>query len=473
MPIEAVQQFPRGFLWGTATAAHQVEGDNVNDWSRWEQGKGHVYADLPSGRACEWWAGRYEEDFDRAAAMHNNAHRLSVEWSRIEPERDRWDDAALDRYREMLKALRARSIEPMITLHHFTNPLWIADEGEWSVESVIARFERYVRHTVEALQDLCTLWCTINEPMVYATQGYSFGAWPPGSQSRRGVTQVTINLLKAHAAAYHAIKSIQPEAQVGYSTHQLGIEPAAPALINRYAARLVESYFNRAFVLALRDGVVRMAGSKPIPLPQVKGTLDWIGVQYYQQFRVGFDLRSPSSFFLRQSKPTNLPVGPGSWGGIYPEALFNHIKWFDKVLHKPIYITECGVPDPDDTLRPGYLIKSVRAAWRAVNFNFPVRGFFFWTLLDNFEWDKGYDPRFNFGLYKTDFETQERTPRPSARLYSAICAQNGLSAETVRQFAPDLLDELFPGTQAADNVKLRPPQMIATPALSDKRSSST
>ncbi len=463
MPIQALQQFPRGFLWGTATAAHQVEGENVNDWSRWEQTPGHIYANRPSGHACEWWADRYIEDFDRAAELHNNALRLSIEWSRIAPTPDRWDDAALSRYRDTLSALQARGLAPMVTLHHFTNPLWIADQGGWTSDSVVGHFERFVRHVVTALGDLCTLWCTLNEPMVYLTQGYTFGKWPPGSRSRRDLIAATVNMVKAHAAAYHAIKEIQPASQVGCAMHMIAFEAAAPALINAAAVRLVDGAFNRAFVLALRDGVLRVPGSRSVMVPQAKGTLDWVGVQYYQQFRVGFDLRAPSAFFLRETKPTDRPVGPGTWGGLHPEALFTHIKWLNRALNKPIYITECGVPDPEDTIRPGYLIQSVRAAWRAANFNFNVRGFFFWSLLDNFEWSEGYDPRFSFGLYKTNFETQERTPRRSASLYAEICAANGLSAEMVARYAPELLDALFPDSAGADRVALKVPPLMGTP----------
>jgi beta-glucosidase len=470
MPTKAIHSFPSGFLWGTASAAHQNEGDNDNDWSRWERQPGHVWNDLPSGTACEWWAGRYEEDFDRAAAMHNNSLRFSVEWSRIEPRPGQFDEAAIDRYREMLRALRERGLTPMVTLHHFTNPLWFADQGEWRHPDAPALFARYVEYTVARLKGYCSLWCTINEPMVYATQGYSFGSWPPGTQSRAGVTQVAIQLVKAHARAYHAIKALQPESQVGYATHHLGLEPAAPRWLNRQAARLVDHFFNQMFLLALRDGVLS-PGGRAIPIPEAKGTLDWIGLQYYQVFKVGFTPFSPASFFLRQSIPTEGLIGPPPWGGVRPEAIFDHLKWLDKTLnHLPIYITECGVPDPDDKLRPEYLIKTVRAVWKAVNFNFPIKGLFFWTLVDNFEWDKGYNPAFNFGLYHLDRATQIRTPRKSAELFAAISKHNGLSSEMVEKYAPHLLETYFPGEQGADHVTLSapPPYVLSDSKRSTK-----
>jgi beta-glucosidase len=453
--IQAKFQFPRGFLWGCATAAHQVEGQNANDWWRWEQTPGHIFQDQKSGKACDWWSGRYLEDFDRAAEMHNNAQRFSVEWSRIEPEPGKWDEWALEKYRAMLKALHDRGMTPMVTLHHFTNPLWIADHGGWLWDETPKYFERFVRKVVTALGDLCSLWCTINEPMVYAVQGYALGYFPPGMKDRNATTHVAVNMLYGHAAAYYAIKEIQPHAQVGYAAHLVTFRAPAPQFLNNFAKRMLDNFFNGMFVYAIRDGVARAPGMRAVQMPKIKGTLDWIGLQYYQLYDACIDLRQPLSFFMVQRKPTDMVCGPVGWGGLVPTAIFDHIKWLWKTLEKPIYITEAGVPDPNDTIRPGYLIEMIHSAWRAVNFNYPVRGFFHWSLQDNFEWAEGFDPRFSFGLYKTNFETQERTARPSAHMYAEICAQNGLTAETVERYAPQLLPKLFPGESGKTDVKLK------------------
>lgn len=456
MPIKALHQFPRGFLWGCATAAHQVEGQNVNNWWRWENTPGHIFENQKSGRACEWWSGRYVEDFERAAYMSNNSQRISIEWSRIQPEPDAWDDWSVQRYRDMLKALLDRGMKPLVTLHHFTNPLWIDDQKGWLWDETPVYFERFVRRIVDELKDLCSFWCTINEPMVYVTQGYTFGKFPPGMQSSTASNRAVINMLRGHAAAYHAIKELQPDSQVGYSTHHLGIRASKPAAFHWLAARMVEGFFNRTFVLALRDGIVSLPGMRKFSMAQIAGTLDWIGLQYYQEYNVGFSPTSPASLFIKQAKPSDMPVGPAGWGGLNPDALFTYIEWLWQTLKVPIYVTESGVPDPDDTIRPGYLIRTVRSMWKAVNFNFPVKGFYFWSLLDNFEWAEGYDPRFNFGLYRTNFQTQERIARKSAELYREICSQNGISADLVRRYAPDLEAEIFPGEPGQNNVKLKP-----------------
>src|SRR5687768_6949253 len=177
---QATYHFPRGFLWGTATAAHQVEGNNTNNqWWKWEQ-DGHTNG--TSGLACDWWGGRWREDFDRAAEGQQNAHRLSIEWSRIQPTPDHWDENALDRYRDMVRGLAERGMTPIVTLHHFSDPLWLAEKGGWERGAVSGHFEKYVRKVVEALKEYVTLWCTINEPNVLFAFGWVYGAFPPGKR---------------------------------------------------------------------------------------------------------------------------------------------------------------------------------------------------------------------------------------------------------------------------------------------------
>src|SRR5262245_61823681 len=171
--------FPKGFLWGVATSAHQVEGGNTNNsWYAWER-SGHIHTGESAGLACDWWE-HAERDFDLAQGMGLNALRLSLEWSRIEPQPGVWDKAALARYRQMLLGLRTRGLEPLVTLHHFTNPLWLEERGAFLAPDAAERFVRYATHAVEELGDLCDFWCTINEPNVYALIGYVVGYFPPG-----------------------------------------------------------------------------------------------------------------------------------------------------------------------------------------------------------------------------------------------------------------------------------------------------
>ena len=207
--VQAAYHFPRGFLWGTATAAHQVEGNNTNNqWWMWEQA-GHTKG--TSGLAADWWGGRWKEDLDRAAEGGQNAHRFSVEWSRIQPTPDTWDEDALERYRNLLRGMRDRGITPMVTLHHFSDRSWFYEMDAWENEQAPALFEKFVRKTVQALKEYCTLWCTINEPNVYALLGYVTGDFPTRHRGTNVAMQVMANMLRGHAAAYRAIHEIQPE----------------------------------------------------------------------------------------------------------------------------------------------------------------------------------------------------------------------------------------------------------------------
>src|SRR5258708_9689183 len=320
MPIEAIHQFPKCCLGGCATAAHQVEGQNSNDWCRWEETPGHIFEDQQSGRACDWWAGRYLEDFDRAVDMHNNSLRLSIEWSRIEPEPEQWNDDALARYREMLQALRNRGLTPMVTLHHFTHPLWVMDRQGWQADDMPQIFERYVRKVMSVLGDLCSLWCTINEPAVYLLQGYSLGLWPPGLKNRGALNRATLNLVRGHARAYRAIKELQPQAQVGFATHHTGFIAESPVFINNVALHFSEHFSNRTFPLAFKDGLVRLIGARSIKVPEAAGTLDWIGLQYYQEYTVGFNTLNPSTLFIGLRNPPNMPSDPKQWGALSPDG---------------------------------------------------------------------------------------------------------------------------------------------------------
>ncbi len=263
--VQAAYHFPRGFLWGTATAAHQVEGNNTNNqWWMWEQ-DGHTKG--TSGLAADWWGGRWKEDLDRAAEGGQNAHRFSVEWSRIQPTPDTWDEDALERYRNMLRGMRDRGITPMVTLHHFSDPLWFYEMDAWENEQAPALFEKFVRKTVEALKEYCTLWCTINEPNVYALLGYVTGDFPTRHRGTKVAMQVMANMLRGHAAAYRAIHEIQPESRVGYAHHHRPMVPKrAWNPLDRLMRNLRYSGTNMAFPSALSTGVMKT------PLAKVEST---------------------------------------------------------------------------------------------------------------------------------------------------------------------------------------------------------
>lgn len=443
--------FPSAFRWGTATSAHQVEGQQTNnDWWSIEQVGGYIYKDQRAGDACDWWR-HAESDFDRMAAMHHNTHRLSIEWSRIQPQPDKWSEEALLRYREMLEVLHDRGIEPMVTLHHFTNPLWMAVLGGWENENSSKWFETYVRKVVSTLSDLVKLWCTINEPMVLLGQGYLLGNWPPNQRSILSLYQAGLNMAKAHAAAYHAIHEIDPGAQVGLAKHMVVWSPHRAWIpTDHLVARLVNRISNHVILDALTKGEVRTLGRRSVQLENAANTLDWLGINYYQRYRVGMKIRNilrtifpklPADIFYHGTKP-GYQKGPGTWGEIHAEGLFDTLRSVAR-YNLPIYITENGIPDKDDVHRPRFILTHLHQLWKAIQQGIPVRGYYHWSLVDNFEWSEGYNPEFRFGLFGVDFETQERIARTSGELYAQICKHNSISQELVTEYDPELLPQLF------------------------------
>jgi beta-glucosidase len=440
--VKAIFQFPHGFMWGTATSSHQVEGGNKNNnWWEWEHEEGRIHQGHTSGLACDWWGGRWREDFDRAADAGQNSHRLSVEWGRVQPSQDRWDEDALDHYRQMVRGLVERDMTPLVTLHHFTDPLWMVAQGGWENEKVIEWFSRYVERVVEALKEYVTYWCTINEPNVYAVSGYFLGDYPPGKKDIGALFQVLSNMVKSHASAYHAIHKLQAEAQVGTAINYRGFVPANSfSPLDRLIAGIYNQVFNDLFPRALTDGKIRFLNVGK-HISGARGTQDYFGLNYYTQELVAFNLLAARDLFGRRFFPPDADLSHTGFIANQPEGFFSSIRWGLK-FGVPIIITENGVEDSIDELRPRYIVQHIHQMWRAVNFNYPITGYYHWTLVDNFEWERGWTQR--FGLWELVNETQKRTKRSSADLYEAICKTNGLSSEMVETYAPTLMETLFP-----------------------------
>src|SRR5207302_8964160 len=281
--VSGSRSFPPGFLWANATAAHQVEGNNSNsDWWAFEQRKGRIAQGDVSGIAIDHY-NRYREDFALLRKQRNNSHRLSIEWSRVEPSRGEFDARQLRHYRDVLGELREQGMAPMLTLHHFSNPLWFAAKGGWASPGAPEAFLPFVRRVVDELGDLVTLWCTINEPNIYATQGWIFGAWPPGRRNDvGGLWRVLGNLRLAHEAAYQAIKERLPEAPVGIAHNKFWLVPARPGnALDRVAAQT-----GRRMIDYWPLGGRRMQRT-------VAATSDFIGLNHYSGRLVRFDPLHP------------------------------------------------------------------------------------------------------------------------------------------------------------------------------------
>ncbi len=406
------RSFPPGFLWATATAAHQVEGGNTNnDWWEFEQQPGRIAGGAVSGIADDHY-NRYREDFALLRRLRNNAHRLSIEWSRVEPSEGQFDTHQLRHYRDVLGELREQGMAPMVTLHHFSNPLWFAARGGWAVAGAHEAFLPFVRRVVDELGDLVALWCTINEPNIYATQGWIFGSWPPGRRNDVvGVWRVLGNLRSAHEAAYRIIKGRWPDAPVGLAHNKFWLVPARPG--------------NPLDLAAVQAGR-RMMDHWPVGQGRMQRTVtatsDFIGLNHYSGRLVRFDPLSPTSQFARQLNPPGYPVS--DFGDAVKPDWMREALLELKPYGKPLYVTESGIAAADDSDRQRFLKDVLPEVRRAIEEGADVRGFFHWTSLDNFEWAHGYEMK--FGLISVDRRTLERTPKPSAGLFARIAQANAV-----------------------------------------------
>src|SRR3989344_2356014 len=411
------KKFPEGFLWGAATASHQVEGGQCNDWSEWEKANASRLAreseqnfqwnsnwkkfkreatdpkNYISGNACDQYH-RYEEDFDILSELHLNAYRLSIEWSRIEPEEGIFNQKEIDHYRGEITSLRRRGIEPFVTLWHSTLPLWLAGKGGTLSNDFSRYFERYAETLVSAFGDDVRFWITENEPDVQTAYAYLKGVWPPQEKSIWKYLLALHHLIAAHKRAYWAIKKRFPAAHIGIAKHQIYFELARGTALNRFLKKTADWIWNFYF------------------LNRIKHHQDFIGLNHYNRNVV-------DNGFGKNPNKTQTDFGWEYW----PDSIHGVLVELKK-YGKPIYITENGLADAADTLRQKFIPVALAAVHRAISDGADVRGYFYWSLLDNFEWDKGYWLR--FGLVKVDYATQKRTIRSSARVYAKIAEKNTL-----------------------------------------------
>ena len=421
--------FPAGFLWGTATAAHQVEGGNyLNDWWQWEKVPGHIKNGDTSELACDHYR-RFESDFDLLQSLHQNAHRFSLEWSRIEPKPGEFSSEAIEHYRRVLQALRDRGMEPVVTIHHFTNPGWLAAAGGWERPETAERFAAFADRVVDELHGLARYWVTINEPTVVAYQGYVRGEWPPGKEARgageliRAAARVLTTMMRGHWLAYERIKAKHAELQLGLAHHLRLFDPARAWMpLDRIVAMAFERIFNQTILKTLRTGRLALPLSRTYKSSGPRQSQDFLGLNYYTRELIRFNRRYGGELFGERVLPASAPRTDLNWE-IYPQGLYRTLLSLAKD-RLPILVTENGIADRDDSRRPEYLLSHLTEMLRAIERGAPVRGYFHWTGFDNFEWAEGYSAR--FGLIACDPKTQQRSLRPSARIYSEICRRNAL-----------------------------------------------
>jgi beta-glucosidase len=386
--------FPDGFRWGTATAAHQVEGGNTNnDWWRWEHTPSSGVAE-PSGDACDSWD-RWAEDVALVADLGFDHYRFSVEWSRIEPAPGEWSLAAVDHYRRICAALRERGVEPIVTFHHFTSPAWLADMGSWEKEEAVDRFADFCHRAAAAIGPLAARACTINEPNVVSTAGYVLGVFPPGVTDPGRAAVVNANLVAAHRRAVDAIRAAAPGLPVGMTLSMTDYQPLAGG--EERAAHIREVH---------EDVFLRATAGD-----------DFLGVQTYTRMLIG-----PDGWAGPEPGVTVLPMGYELW----PDALEACLRraWQVTGGGMPLWVTENGIGTDDDRQRIDFVAAALRGVLAALADGVAVEGYTYWSLLDNFEWAFGYRPR--FGLVSVERASFARRPKPSARWLSAVARSNRL-----------------------------------------------
>ncbi|OQB24988.1 MAG: Beta-glucosidase A [Firmicutes bacterium ADurb.Bin182] len=414
---------PENLLLGAATAATQIEGgDKNNSWYEWCE-KGHIKDGSTTLRANDHWS-RYREDIELMADLGLQCYRLGVEWSRIEPEEGSFDESAIGHYREELKLLRENGIVPLITLHHFTNPLWFEKAGAFESKDCVKQFLRFVRFTVERLCDLCGEWITINEPNVYGTLGFVFGEWPPGKKSLSAAMRVFKNLALCHIQSYKLIHEIYgergiEEPKVSFANHLRVFEPMRKRnVFDRMGASALSYMFQDALTKSMFTGALNFPVGLGSPLGRGR-FCDFIAINYYT--------RDAVKGFENGTFPDVLKNDLG-WE-IYPEGLAELMREQYEQYKLPVWITENGTCDKKDAFRARFIYDHLKAA---VGTGLPLERFYHWTFLDNFEWLDGESAP--FGIVACDFETQKRTVKQSGEFYREIIKNRGVTEKMIDKY---------------------------------------
>ena len=402
-----MKKFPQAFLWGAATSAHQVEGQNIyNDW--WQAEQGHFLKEA-SNSACKHYE-LYAEDFAIAKQLNHNCYRFSIEWSRIEPQEGKFQVSEIEHYRKIIADLKNEGIEPVVTLHHFTNPVWFSQKGGWAKFKLQGYFLRFVDKMVREFAGQVKFWITINEPLVYSSHSYLLGAWPPGEHSLFKTVKVTLNLVGAHIKAYRIIHQIYQQMNlakpmVSIAANLQAFEICQPTLKNKLALYLRNKLYNFYFIEVLLR----------------KKTLDYIGVNYYSRNLVDVRSWGIRHLLMDTCQDNHYPLRKNSLGwDIYPEGLYKLLLIMRK-YNQPVLITENGICTEDDNLRWDYIREHLEELSKAMDQGVCVLGYIYWSLIDNFEWDKGFAPR--FGLVHIDYQSQKRTIKESARKLAEVARQ--------------------------------------------------
>jgi beta-glucosidase len=397
-----VRDFPEDFLWGSGTAAHQVEGGCTNnDWWAWEHTPGSTAVES-SGDAIDHFT-RYDEDYALLASLGQNAHRISLEWSRIEPAEGEFSQAALDHYARVLDSLARHGLTAFVTMYHFTLPRWFAERGGWLAPDALDLFGRFVATVANRLGDRIPYACTVNEPQIIPLEAYALGHFPPGHKDLGEAVQVNTTLIAAHRTATAALRS-------GAGRPRIGTCLQLPVIESMSEQDAGTADWLRATMVDEHIADLRAGGDVG----------DWVGLQYYTRVRI--DSAQPE---LIAPPPPGAETTLMGWE-VYPEGFGQMLRRIaDAGL--PVVVTENGIATADDTHRERFLAAHLAELKRARDGGVDVRGYLYWSSFDNFEWAHGYAP--TFGMIGIDRQDGlRRVVRPSAQAYGRLARTGLLSA---------------------------------------------
>jgi beta-glucosidase len=446
MPADVA--FPQGFVWGAATAAYQIEGAHDADgrgrsiWDTFSHTPGKVANGDTGDVACDHYH-RYPEDVALMRELGLGGYRFSIAWPRIFPTGSgRPNPAGIDFYKRLVEAVRAAGIEPFVTLYHWDLPQALQDAGGWANRDTVGRFGEYAHAVATALGDGIHQWITHNEPWVAAFLGNLVGVHAPGLRDLRTALQVSHHLLLSHAEAMAALRAeARPGDQVGITLNLAPAEPAGDANADAEAAHRQDGYLNRWFLDPLfkgsyPDDLLRHYGEaapqvQAGDLARIAAPLDFLGINYYFRAVVRHD-PAAAPVQASQATPPGRPLTAMGWE-VYPEGLYDILTRVHRDYAPPaIYVTENGAAYEDrlidgrvdDPERRDYIHEHLLQAHRAIEAGVPLRGYFAWSLMDNFEWAFGYSKR--FGLVHVDYATQARTVKASGRWYAGVTRENAI-----------------------------------------------
>jgi beta-glucosidase len=426
-------KLPGGFLIGTATSSLQIEGgDRNNSWYRWAE-EGHIKDGTHSVNAVDHW-NRVEEDIEIMKKLNTQTYRLSIEWSRIEPERGKFNKEAIDHYRWEIEKLMEAGIKPLVTLHHFTNPLWLEDNGAWVNHESVDLFRRYTEYVVTYLGDIVSDWITINEPNVYMTSSYLFGTWPPGEKSISKFIKGSRNMILAHIKAYNTIHRVregmnQKDTIVGVANHLRIFDPKKKTPLNKWVSNIYDRIFQEMFIIGMTEGKLVFPLGSGYPLEKGR-YYDFIGINYYSRDIISFKMDFANLFSKREVLEDS-KVNDLGWE-IYPEGIYRICKKYYDRLKAPIFITENGTSDDKDKFRIKYIYDHIYQIKKLIDDGIDVQRYYHWSLMDNFEWLEGLNSK--FGLVSINPDTYERKVKKSGSFYSELCREKGVTEEMIKEY---------------------------------------